>query len=92
MSATEHGIARIEEAQLSRAETAKPLAFAERDTNVEAPTATGPENVSDTKSDGVPKIKVAPETKVATEERSIFPGPQISPPEQAKIKKADPKK
>lgn len=66
-----------------------PLVLAERDTLSDDPTVAKPENVSDTKSNGVPKTKVAPATKVETEERSIFPGPQISPREQAEIKKAD---
>ncbi len=66
-----------------------PLVLAERDTLSDDPTVAKPENVSDKKSNGVPKTKVAPATKVETEERSIFfPGPQISPREQAEIKKA----
>ena len=76
MSAIENEISQLEASQLSRADAAKALAPAEQDTPSQDPVATGAEDVSDTKSNGVPKTKVAPATKVDTEERSIFPGPR----------------
>jgi hypothetical protein len=88
MPAIKNENAHLEVSQLSLAEAAKPMALVE-DTPSHDPIVAEPENVSDTKSNGVPKTKVAPATKVETEERSIFPGPQISPREQAEINKAD---